>query len=313
MRILILHQSHPILVETLIKHGFEVDYRLGLSRSEVIQILPQYQGLVVRSALAVDVPILKAGSNLKFIARMGSGMENIDQDEAKKRNITLLNTPEGNRNAVAEHALGMLLSLLNNLKRADDEVRKGIWKREPNWGTEIEGSTIGIIGFGNTGSSFAKKLYGFDAQILAYDKYKTGFGNQFVQESSLEEIFEKAHILSLHIPLTELTHHLVNSNFIKQFKHKIILINTSRGEIVKTSDLVSALKNDDIKAACLDVFEFEGMSFEQMDKGPFASDFDFLASSDKVLLSPHIAGWTHQSYYKLAQVAANKIIDQFGK
>jgi D-3-phosphoglycerate dehydrogenase len=310
MRILIIHQTHPALNELLQAAGMEVETRLNLTRNQILECLPNYEGLIVRSALKIDAEVINAGKNLTFIGRLGAGMENIDTEYAKQKGMLVFNAPEGNRNAVAEHALGMMLSLLNQLKKADSEVRQGIWNRNSNWGTEIEGKTIGIIGFGNTGSSFAKKLMGFDARIIAYDKYKTGFSNAYVEEVDMNELFQKADIVSLHVPLQNDTYHLVNQSFLNQFRKEIYLINTSRGAVVNTADLVSSLQSGKVKGACLDVLEYEGMSFEAIENQSFSSDFNFLAQCNKVILSPHIAGWTFESYEKLSIVLANKIIQQ---
>lgn len=308
MNILIVHTVHSIMQEILTIKGHKVDILLKLSREEILKVLPKYDGLVVRSALKIDKEVIDAGSRLKFIGRLGAGMENIDSDYATSKGIKLHNAPEGNRSAVGEHALGLLLSLYNNLNRADAEVRKGIWLREANRGEEIEGKTIGIIGYGNMGSAFAKKLQGFDANVIAYDKYKTNFGNELVKEVSLQTIFDTADIVSLHTPLQEDTLGMVDSDFLSSFAKQITLINTSRGAVVKTCDLVNALQNKQIKGACLDVLEFEGMSFEEFDTKENNDVFNSLKQSQNVILSPHIAGWTHQSNKKMARILAEKIL-----
>ena len=246
--------------------------------------------------------------NLKFIARSGAGMENIDLNYCNQKNIVCFNSPEGNRDAVAEHALGMLLSLFNKIHIADNEIRNGKWNREKNRGIELSGKTIGIIGYGNTGSAFAERLKGFNVNILVFDKYKKKYGNSFVKERSMKKIFAEADVLSLHIPLTEETKYLVNDAFIKKFKKKLFLINTSRGPIVKTDDLVKNLKRGKILGACLDVIEYEEGSFEKMEDG---SAFEFLKKSENVILTPHIAGWTVESYRKLSQILADKIKRHF--
>lgn len=308
MEILIIHQIHNALEDILKKNGHKVDTILNLSREQVLEILPKYDGLIIRSALKVDKEVLDAGKNLKFVGRLGAGMENIDSKYAFQKNITLYNAPEGNRSAVGEHAVGMLLSLYNNLNRADQEVRQGIWNREKNRGEEIQEKTVAIIGYGNMGSAFAEKISGFGATVIAYDKYKSNYGNEFVKEVSLETVFETADVVSLHTPLQEDTFHMVNTKFLNSFKKDITLINTSRGPVVKTVDLVTALENGKVKSACLDVLEFEGMSFEGINDEADKEVFDYLKNAENVLLSPHIGGWTHQSDVRMAVVLGGKIV-----
>jgi D-3-phosphoglycerate dehydrogenase len=246
---------------------------------------------------------------LKFIARSGSGLENIDQVYCKERKIELFNSPEGNRNAVGEHALGMLLSLLNKLPQANKQVKDGIWDREGNRGEELDGKTIGIIGYGNNGSAFAKKLRGFDVKILIYDKYKTGFGDHFVQEGTLQAIFQQADIVSFHIPLNKENKYFANQSFFNSFSKPIRLLNLSRGKIVNTKDMVLALKEKKVIGACLDVLEFETKSFESFFEQHLPEEFNYLIHSDNVILSPHVGGWTIESYFKLSNVLADKILD----
>ncbi len=313
MRILIIHKIHPILEEQLLEAGYFVDTKLNLSREQTIHLLPEYQGLVVRSALQVDHEVISAATGLEFIARLGAGLENIDVDYARRKGMQIFSAPEGNRSAVGEQSVGMLLSLYNNLNKADAEVRQGIWQREENRGEEIEGKTIGIIGYGNMGSAFAQKISGFGASVIAYDKYKSKFGNDLVKEVSLAQLFDQADVISIHVPLQEDTFHLVNDNFIQSFKKDFVLINTSRGAVANTSDLVEGLKSGKIKGACLDVLEFEGMSFENIEKQEKSTDFLYLSQAKNVVLSPHIAGWTHQSDQKMAEILATKIISYFGE
>ncbi|MCK5846035.1 MAG: hypothetical protein KAG84_01235 [Bacteroidales bacterium] len=308
MKILVIHEVHPILETLLTDHDHTVDYKMGLSRENIIDILPSYDGLVVRSALKVDKQIINAGTQLKFIARLGAGMEGIDVVYASSKHIILYNAPEGNRSAVGEQSVGMLLSLFNNLNRADSEVRNGIWVREANRGEEIQGKIVAIIGYGNMGSAFAEKICGFGATVIAYDKYKKDYANEFVKECSLKEVFEKAEVVSLHTPLQNDTFHMVNKAFLNSFHKEITLINTSRGAVVNTPDLVDALKNGKVKGACLDVIEYEGMSFEAVENTEDKAIFDYLKKSDKVILSPHIAGWTHQSNERMARILAEKIL-----
>ncbi|OQX97766.1 MAG: hypothetical protein B6I24_07760 [Bacteroidetes bacterium 4572_128] len=311
-KILFIDSTHKIFVEILEKNGFHCDYFPEISANEIKKIICNYQGIVIRSRIKLDKLILSKAKNLKFIARVGAGMENIDLDFAKKNNIKCFNSPEGNRDAVGEHTLGMLLSLFNNLCRADKEVKNGIWKREENRGLEIKGKTIGIIGYGNMGTAFAQRLQGFQTNIISYDKYKKDFGNSFVKEVSWNEIFEETDILSFHIPLNEETKFLFNKNLIKNFKKKIFVINTSRGKIINTNDLIDGLKNNKILGAALDVLEYEKTSFENLYKNKKNfSNFNFLKKSEKVILSPHIAGWTKESKIKLSKLLAEKICKFF--
>ncbi len=311
MNVLIIHEVHPTLTKILQDKGFVVNTKLGLNRKEIMELLPAYNGLIVRSALKVDSEIIDSAAQLKFIGRLGAGMENIDLEYALSKGIAVFNAPEGNRSAVGEQAVGMLLMLLNNLLRADAEVRKGIWQREKNRGEEIEAKTIGIIGYGNMGGAFARKISGFGARVIAYDKYKSGFSDEYVKEVTLDHIFQESDIISLHTPLQKDTYYMVNREFINSFEKEIIIINTSRGQVIKTIDLVQALQSGKVKGACLDVLEFEGMSFEEL-PATDTSDFQFLTRASNVVLSPHIAGWTHQSNLKMAEVLANKIIRYFG-
>lgn len=301
-KVLFVDTAHPSLKENLEKLGYNcVDFSEGAMQENALKT---YHGIVIRSKFKLTKEQIDRFVNLKWIARVGAGMENIDLKYAESKGITCLHAPEGNRNAVAEQAMGMLLMLLNNLRKADREVRQGIWKREENRGFEIEGKTVGIIGYGNTGQAFARKLIGFDCQILAFDKYKTEFSNQFVKESSLNDLFENADILSIHLPLTDETRYMVDENFLYQFKKPIWFINTSRGEIVRTKSIINGLKNGKIKGAALDVLEFESVSFEQFN---LTDDLKELSEIDQVVLSPHIAGWTHESNQKMADVLVMKI------
>ena len=308
MRVLFADSNHSILHETLIKNGFDCDLFWDKSAEELISILPNYDALVIRSKFKITTNILDSATQLKCIGRVGAGLENIDIAHAAQKGIVCLNVPEGNRDALGEHALGMLLMLLNHLKRADSEVRQGIWKRAENRGTEITGKTIGIIGYGQMGSSFAKKLSGFNCEILVYDKYKTGFSNTTVKEANMNDIFERADIVSLHVPLTEETKQMVNSHFISSFKKSIYLINTARGNCLNTSDLVDALKTGKVKGACLDVLEYESLSFEAVSMESMPEAYQYLIKSEAVILSPHIAGWTHESNYKMSQLLAEKML-----
>jgi len=308
MQILIADQNHPILVKTLTEEGFKCDEFYSKSTEELQQILPNYDGLVIRSKFKLTKELLNTCTKIKCIGRVGAGMENINTTFASLKNIVCVNAPEGNRDAVGEHAIGMLLMLLNNLKKADAEVRNGIWLRAENRGYELSGKTVGIIGFGYMGSSFSEKLKGFNCNILAYDKYKTNFTNEFVKESSLEKIFENADIVSLHVPLTLETEFMINESFINKFKKQIYVINTARGKCLNTTHLVEAIKQQKVLGACLDVLEYETTSFESIDKAKLPKPFNFLINSNKVILTPHIAGWTHESNYKMSLIVAKKMI-----
>lgn len=302
-KVLFVDTVHPMLWEELEKEGFHCIEAYDLSKEEVKAISSDTYGIVIRSRFKIDAPFLDACQELRFIARAGSGMENIDEEFATSKGIACLNAPEGNRQAVAEHALGMLLSLFNNLNTADLEVRQGLWKREENRGIELNGKTVGIIGYGHNGSAFADVLGGFGVKLLAYDKYKSNYSEKAV-ESDIQTIFNEADILSLHIPLTDETHHLVNDEFVQRFKKPFYLINTSRGQCVKTADLLDAVQGGKILGACLDVLEDEKASFEKLEN---SVDFQRLIQSKKVILSPHVAGWTKESKLKLAQVLLEKI------
>jgi D-3-phosphoglycerate dehydrogenase len=301
-KILIADYLHPTFKEEAEKMGFECDDQPLISREETIAILSKYAGIVIRTKFNIDREIIDAGVNLKVIARAGAGMDNVDEDYAILKGIQCINGPEGNRDAVAEHVIGMLLSLLNNLNVADDEVRHGIWNREGNRGYELKGKTVAIIGYGNTGQMLARKLSGFEVKVIAYDKYKTGFSDAFAQEVSMEQVVKEADILSFHIPLTFETRQLFNEEYLFHFKKQILLLNASRGEVVHTKAVLNGLKNGEISAAGLDVLELE--------KFPALAEqewFAELSENKKVILSPHIAGWTHESYRKISEVLAQKL------
>ncbi|MBP7396308.1 MAG: 2-hydroxyacid dehydrogenase [Flavobacterium sp.] len=307
IKILHIDSNNPLLWEQLQQAGFhnEADF---ISSKEVIEDkIKDYHGIVIRSRFKIDKTFLDKATNLQFIARVGAGLESIDCDYAIARNIALIAAPEGNRNAVAEHALGMILSLFNKLNQADAEIRKGQWNRESNRGHELDGKTVGIIGYGNMGKAFAKKLRGFDVEVICHD-ILPNVGDANAKQVTLEELQQKADVLSLHIPWTPETDKMVNANFIASFSNPFWLINTSRGKNVVTADLVQALESGKILGAGLDVLEYEKLSFETLfnDKNT-PEAFDYLLKSSKVLLSPHIAGWTFESHERLAQVIVDKI------
>lgn len=306
-KVLFIDTTHPVLQSELEKDGFQCDHFPAYGREKLKLIAGQYSGMIIRSKIKLDRDFLEYANQLQFIGRVGSGMENIDTDFAISKGIACIHAPEGNRDAVGEQAIGMLLALFNNLLIADGEVRKGLWFREENRGLELGGKTIGIIGYGNTGGAFARKLSGFGVKVLAFDKYKFNFSDDYVKESSLEELFEQTDILSFHIPLTRETTFMVDGEFIERFKKPIFVINTSRGKILRTADLVDKLKSGKVKGACLDVLEYEGLSFENLESQNLPEDFRELIGMKNVILSPHIAGWTHESNYKLAMTIVEKI------
>jgi D-3-phosphoglycerate dehydrogenase len=308
-KILFIDSVHPILEERLSSRGFVCVNGTKMTRDEIQTELNDSFGIVIRAKFTLDKEFLSSAKNLKFIARSGSGLENIDQAYCKERKIELFNSPEGNRNAVAEHALGMLLSLLNKIPQGNRQVREGIWDREGNRGEELDGKTVGIIGFGNNGAAFAKKLRGFEVKILVYDKYKTGFGDHFVQECTLQAIFQQADIVSFHIPLNRETKYFAEELFFNSFNKPVRVLNLSRGKIVNTNALVLALKEKKVIGACLDVLEFETKSFESFFEQHLPEEFQYLIHSENVLLSPHVGGWTIESYFKLSNVLADKILD----
>jgi len=313
MKILHLDTNHPLLLNQLCELGYQNDEDYTSSKAEIENKIHLYDGFIIRSRFSIDKSFLDKATRLKFIGRVGAGLENIDCEYAVANNIQLIAAPEGNRNAVGEHSLGMLLSLFNKLSKADKEVRNGKWLREENRGIELDGSIVGLIGYGNMGKSFAKKLRGFDVQVLCYD-IKPNVGDENCKQVSLSELQEKAEVLSLHTPQTLRTQNMINTTFINAFKKNFWLINTARGKSVVTNDLVSGLKSGKVLGAGLDVLEYEKASFENLfskDKMPEA--FQYLIKSEKVLLSPHVAGWTIESKERLAQTIVDKIKTTFGK
>ncbi len=313
MNILHLDPNHPLLLDQLNAYGFKNDEDYTSSKEEIEQKIALYDGIILRSRFAIDKTFLDAATHLKFIGRVGAGLENIDNAYAAQKGVALIAVPEGNRTAVAEHAIGMLLALMNKLKHVDNEIRQGIWKREANRGFEIEGKTIGIIGYGNMGKAFAQRLSGFNCDVICYD-IQDGLGNEYARQVSWKELQQKADIVSLHTPQTTETFHLINKTSISGFAKSFWFINTARGKSVNTEDLVNALQSGKILGAGLDVLEYEKSSFENMfSDNELPEAFRYLITSDHVLLSPHIAGWTVESKEKLAQYMVNKIIEKFGK
>ena len=310
MKILHLDKNHPLLIEQLTKAGYKNEEDYTSSKSDIEQIISGYDGIVIRSRFKCDSTFIDAGTNLKFIARVGAGLESIDIPYAESKGITLISAPEGNCNAVGEHTLGMLLSLFNKLNKADLEVKKGKWNRETNRGIELDGKTVGIIGYGNMGKAFSKKLQGFDCKVICYD-IKENVGDKNATQVSLKTFQKEVDVVSLHIPWTPLTNSMVNSNFINQFSKAFWLLNTARGKSVVTSDIILALKKGQLLGAGLDVLEFEKSSFESLFSNKIPASLSDLLSMDNVILSPHVAGWTIESKEKLAQVIAEKIVRKF--
>ena len=306
IKILHIDSNHPLLWEQLEQAGFQNETDFNSTKLEVETKIENYHGIVIRSRFKIDKTFLDKATNLKFIARVGAGLESIDCDYAIANGIHLIAAPEGNANAVGEHALGMLLALFNNLNIANNEIKSGQWKREANRGHELEGKTVGIIGYGNMGKSFAKKLSGFDVKVLCYD-ILPNVGDANAIQVTLDELQEHSDVLSLHTPLTPETDKMVNKDFISTFKKPFWLINTARGNSVVTDDLVEALQSGKIKGAGLDVLEYEKLSFETLFEGEKPKTFEYLLQAENILLTPHIAGWTFESHQKLAQTIADKI------
>lgn len=313
MRVLFIDTVHAHLTSHLTRMDFECEDGSQLSRTEVLERIGSYEGIVIRSRIMIDKELLDAAINLRFIARAGAGMENIDVEYAKMLGVQCFNAPEGNRDAVAEHAMGMLLSLFNRINICDQEVRKGIWLREENRGVELLGRTVGLIGYGNTGQAFAKRLAGFGVLVYAHDKYRSGFSDDLVVETNMESIYQEAEVVSLHIPLTQETQHMISDAFFEKLHNPIYLINTSRGPVVDTEALVRALENGKVLGACLDVLEYEKFNFEKIESARIPEALQYLIDSPKVILTPHVAGWTHESNAKMAHVLGEKIQLAFSK
>ena len=305
MKILLLDKNHPLITEQLSEKGFVLEEDFSSSYEQVLEKIHLYEGIIIRSRIPLDAYFLEKAKNLKFIARVGAGMENIDIAKAQELGIKLINSPEGNKDAVAEHVIGTLLVLMNRLFISSNEVKKGIWLREENRGEEILGKTFGIIGYGNMGKAVAKRLSGFGCKTIFYD-IKPNLSDESATQVSLQELQENADILSLHTPLTEDTLYMIDEEFISKMKKNFYFINTARGKNLKTSALVNALKLGKIKGACLDVLEYEKTSFENLETKN--EDLEYLLNSEKAIITPHIAGWTHESKIKLAQVIVDKIL-----
>lgn len=300
--ILIVDDIHPIFIEQAEALGYKCDYRPTIKLAEALEIISNYAGLVIRSKFNVDKSVMDAATSIRFVCRAGAGMDNIDEAYAAEKKLTLINASEGNMDAVGEHAVGMLLSLMNHFNTADAEIRNGEWKREANRGFELKGKTVGIIGYGFMGKSFAKKLSGFEVEVIAYDKYKTGFSDRYAREVSMEEIVKHSDVLSVHVPLTKETNGMIDDELLFHFKKPIFFINTSRGKVAKVRAILNAIRDGKILGAGLDVLETE--------KFPALAEqewFDDLKRSGKVLLTPHVAGWTFDSYRKISEVMVGKL------
>lgn len=302
--ILIADEMHPSLFAMLDEAGFAYDYQPKITRTGLIEQLSQFTGLIIRSKTTVDEELLNHAPNLQFIGRAGAGLDLIDLEAAERRHIKVFHAGTGNRDAVAEHVVGMLLCLLANILKADREVRQGVWDREGNRGYELGSMTVGLIGYGNNGSATSRRLSGFGCRVLAYDKYLQNYGNEFAQEASLEQIMAEADVLSLHIPLTDETRMMINDDFIDRFGKPFYLINAARGEIVSLSAVVRGLESGKIRGACLDVLENEKLAKLTPEQ---QASFDYLKQSDRVILTPHIAGWTHESYVRINEVLVEQL------
>lgn len=306
MKVLITDKVHPIAIESLEKMGYKVNYDTSVDMNVLPAIIADYTGMIMNSKIKMDKTMIDAGVKLKFIGRLGSGMEIIDAEYARSKGIHVLNSPEGNRDAVAEHAIGMMLAFSNNLIKADYEVRNLVWQREKNRGFEIGGKVIGIIGLGNTGECFARKMSAWNTSLISYDKYRSEYSSEldYITRVDIEDILIEADIITLHLPLTKETRHMIDLNFLQKCKKQPLLINTSRGEIIDTRSLIFALEHKMICGACLDVFENEKTErYSQEEKEMYKRLFE----QENIIVSPHIAGWTKESLYKIASVLIEKI------
>lgn len=303
-KVIITGNSHPYLQDVLREKGFDVVYAPDISYDELITQAHDMTGLILTTRITVDKALIDASPNLKWIGRLGSGLELIDMAYAESKGIKCVSSPEGNRNAVAEHSLGMLLSLLNRIVVSSNEIRQFVWKRNENRGTELTGKTVGIVGYGNTGSSFARLLEPFNVTVLANDKYKTNFSNNFVKESTLEDVCKHADVISFNVPLTDLTYHMLNKDLISMMEKQPIILNASRGKVVNTAALIQGLKEDSISGACLDVLENEKLkTFTQEQK----EQLDWLSAQPNVILTPHIAGYSHEAFLRMVTVTLEKL------
>ena len=296
---------HPSILEMLRSHHFDPDYQPNITRAEILSSLPKFSGLIVRSKTPIDKELLSAGTSLQFIGRAGAGLDNIDVEEATRLGIEIVNAPEGNRDALGEHAVALLLGLLNHIGNGNKDIRHFIWEREANRGHEVSHLTVGLFGYGNMAQAFARRLKGFGCRILAYDKYKTDFSDTFVKEATLEELFEECQVFSLHTPLTAETKGFISYEFLSRFKNPFWLVNTSRGEVMPVKDILRLLQEGKCRGAALDVLEFE--KFDKLSTDQKAT-YEELFALGNVILSPHVAGWSFESYRKINEVLVSKII-----
>lgn len=303
-KVIITAKCHPYLIEQLTTKGYEINHQPKINYSQLLEVINDYTGLITTTSIIIDKAMLNAATNLKFIGRLGSGLEHIDVAFANSKNIVCVSSPEGNCNAVAEHCLGLLLNLMNNINKSSYDLKRGNFIRDENRGEELFGKTVGIIGFGHTGSSFAKLLQPFNVTVLANDIDKTGFENEYIKQASVEQIFENGDVISLHLPLTTLTKYLANDNFFNSLKKQPYFLNTSRGEVVNTDALISAIKNKKVKAVGLDVLENEKL---ETYTEPEKEQLNFLLKQNNVLITPHIAGYSNEAFYKMARITLDKL------
>ena len=304
-KVLITDAVHPIMMQRFEAAGWSVDYQPDITPEKVFDCIPEFELLVINSKIRIDKAFMIQAKKLKVVGRLGSGKEVIDEQLAREKNIIFHNSPEGNRDAVAEHAMGMLLGLLHHIPIAYQEVQNRIWQREKNRGTEHKGKSVAILGYGNTGIEMAKRLSAFGVDVLAYDKYRSDYTDKYAKESTLEEIYKQADILSIHLPFTNETNQLINASWINRFDKPIYLVNTARGKIIQTTDLIAALESGKILGAALDVLENENLStFSEKEN----FELERLLKTQKVIVSPHIAGWTFESKFKLAEILSQKMI-----